>query len=122
MDNLLIFTLIASALRATTPLLFAALGGLFSERAGIVNIALEGIIIFGALAAAITTQLVEAPYLANDPNANVWFAPWLGVLAAMVIGGVVGWLHAFISIRYKADQIISGTAINSCSYSLVCSF
>ena len=112
MDWLLVFALIASALRATTPLLFAALGGLFSERAGVVNIALEGIIIFGALAAAITTQLIEAPYLVNDPNARVWFAPWLGVLAAMVCGGVVGWLHAFISIRYKADQIISGTAIN----------
>ncbi len=112
MDWLLVFTLIASALRATTPLLFAALGGLFSERGGIVNIALEGIIIFGALAAAIATQLVEAPYLASDPNASVWFAPWIGVLAAMVCGGFVGWLHAFISIRYKADQIISGTAIN----------
>lgn len=112
MDNLLIFTLIASALRATTPLLFAALGGLFSERAGIVNIALEGIIIFGALAAAITTQLVEAPFIAENPNATVAYAPWLGVLAAMVVGGIVGWLHAFISIRYKADQIISGTAIN----------
>ncbi len=112
MDSILIFTLIASALRATTPLLFAALGGLFSERGGIVNIALEGIIIFGALAAAITAQLVEAPFLVDNPTANVWFAPWLGVLAAMVVGGAVGWLHAFISIRYKADQIISGTAIN----------
>lgn len=108
----LLLTLLGSALRATTPLLLAALGGLFSERAGVVNIALEGIILFGALAAAVTTQLVEAPYLRENPRAVVAFAPWLGLLAAMVVGGAVGWLHAVICIRYKADQIISGTAIN----------
>ena len=111
-ETALLLTLIGSTLRATTPLLFAALGGLFSERAGVVNIALEGIILFGAFAAAITTQLVEAPYLVENPRASVPFAPWLGVLAAMVVGGFVGWVHAVISIRYKADQIISGTAIN----------
>ena len=111
-ETALLLTLIGSTLRATTPLLFAALGGLFSERAGVVNIALEGIILFGAFAAAVTTQFVEAPYLVDDPRAYVPFAPWLGVLAAAIVGGLVGWLHAVISIRYKADQIISGTAIN----------
>lgn len=112
MDTLLLVTLIASALRATTPLLFAALGGLFSERSGVVNIALEGIMIFGALAAAVAVQLVEAPYLAQRPRMVVPWIPWLGVLAAMVVGGLIGWLHALICIRYKADQIISGVAIN----------
>ncbi|MDZ7706966.1 MAG: ABC transporter permease [Trueperaceae bacterium] len=112
MDLVILATLVASALRATTPLLLASLGGLFSERSGVVNIALEGIMIFGALAAAVTAQLVERPYLADDPNAVVWFAPWLGVLAAMIVGGAVGWIHAVVSIRYKADQIISATAIN----------
>ncbi len=112
MDLLLFFTLVGSALRATTPLLFAALGGMFSERAGVVNIALEGIILFGALAAAVTAQLVEAPFLAENPRAVVLYAPWLGVLAAMVAGGLIAALHAVICIRYKADQIISGTAIN----------
>lgn len=112
MDTVLLLTLVASALRATTPLLFAALGGLFSERSGVVNIALEGIMIFGAMAAAITAQLVEAPFLTENPRAVVWYAPWLGVLAAMLMGGVVGLVHAVVSIRYKADQIISGTAIN----------
>ena len=111
-ETALLLTLIGSTLRATAPLLLAALGGLFSERAGVVNIALEGIILFGAFAAAVTTQLVEAPYLAENPRAYVPFAPWLGVLAAAIVGGFVGWIHAVISIRYKADQIISGTAIN----------
>lgn len=111
-DTFLLLALVGSVLRATTPLLLAALGGMFSERSGVVNIALEGIILFGALAAAVVTQLVEAPYLAENPRAVVWFAPWLGVLAAIIAGGLIGWLHALVSIRYKADQIISGTAIN----------
>lgn len=112
MDVVILITLLSSALRATTPLLFAALGGMFSERSGVVNIALEGIILFGALAAAVTAQMIEAPILAENPQAIVAYAPWLGVLAAMVVGGLVGWLHAVICIRYKADQIISGTAID----------
>ncbi len=112
METVLIFTLIASVLRSTTPLLLAALGGLFSERAGVVNIALEGIMLFGAMAGAVTAQLIEAPALAKDPNAVVAYAPWLGLLAAVVVGGFVGWIHAVVSIRYKADQIISATAIN----------
>lgn len=110
--ELLFLTLLGSALRATAPLLLAALGGLLSERAGVVNIALEGIILFGALAAAVTAQLVEAPYLQENARASVPLAPWLGVLAAMLVGAAVGWIHAVICIRYRADQIISGTAIN----------
>lgn len=112
MDSVVLLALVASALRATTPLLFASLGGLFSERSGVVNIALEGIMIFGALGAAVTAQMVERPFLVDDPNARVLFAPWIGVLAAMIVGGIVGWIHAVVSIRYKADQIISATAIN----------
>lgn len=112
MESVLLITLIGSALRATAPLLLAALGGLFSERSGIVNIALEGIMLFGALTAVLTTYYLEIPFLKDNPQATVAFAPWLGLLAAMLVGGAVGWLHALISIRYKADQIISGTAIN----------
>ncbi len=112
MDTDLIINFLSATLRSTTPLLFAALGGLFSERAGVVNIALEGTIIFGALGAAVATQLLEAPFIAQNPNAVVSYAPWLGLLIGAVVGGLVGLLHAFISIRYKADQVISGTAIN----------
>src|SRR5690625_1550741 len=112
MDKVLLLTLAASALRYTTPLLLAALGGMFSERSGVVNIALEGIILFGALAAAVVAQVVEAPFLADSPRASLPWLPWVGVLAAMIVGGAVAWIHAVVSIRYKADQIISGTAIN----------
>lgn len=111
-ETALLLTLIASALRATTPLLLAALGGMFSERAGVVNIGLEGIILFGALAAAVVARFAELPAITQNPQAVVAYAPWLGLLAAAVVGGTVGWLHAFISIRFKADQVISGTAIN----------
>ncbi len=112
MDLALFITLFGSALRATTPLLFAALGGLFSERSGVVNIALEGIILFGALAAAVTSERLEFFILATNPDANLAWVPWVGVLAGLLVGGLIGLIHAIISIRYKADQIISGTAIN----------
>jgi general nucleoside transport system permease protein len=112
MNDLIIITFLASTLRATTPLLLTALGGLFSERAGVVNIALEGLIIFGALAAAVTTQLIEAPYIATNPTAKVPYAPWIGVLVGVIVSSMIAWIHAVISIRYKADQVISGTAIN----------
>ncbi len=112
METVVILTLFASALRATTPLLLAALGGLFSERSGVVNIALEGIILFGAFSAAIVTYYVEQPFVRDAPGTVVWYAPWLGVLAAMVVGALVAGVHAVVSIRYKADQIISAVAIN----------
>ncbi len=112
METIVLLTLVASALRATTPLLLAALGGLFSERSGVVNIALEGIMLFGALTAALVTYYVELPHVRDAPGTSVWYAPWLGVLAAMVVGALVAGIHALVSIRYKADQIISAVAIN----------
>jgi len=104
--------LFQTTVRSTTILLLTALGGMFSERSGVVNIALEGMIIFGALTAAVSAQLLEAPYVAANPNAYIWWIPWVAVLLAMIVGGFIGWIHAVVSIKYKADQIISGTAIN----------
>ncbi len=112
MDTTILVTFIASALRQTTPLLFAALGGLYSERAGIVNIALEGIMIFGALTGAVVTQQIQSAMLLANPNADVAWVAWLGLLAAMVAGALVALVHGILSIRYKADQVISGTAVN----------
>ena len=97
-----------STLRQTTPLLLTALGGMFSERSGVVNIALEGIILFGALTAAVVVERVEHTL---GPGPHPWL-PWLGVLSAMLVGGLVALVHAVVSIKYRADQIISATAIN----------
>jgi general nucleoside transport system permease protein len=104
--------LLISTIALTTPLLLAALGGLYSERSGVVNVALEGMIIFGALTAAVVAQQLEVPFLLQNPDARVWWIPWLAVVAAMVVGGLVAWIHAVMSIKYKADQVISSTAIN----------
>lgn len=90
--------LLASGVRLSTPLIFAALGGMFSERSGVVNIALDGIMIFGAFGGAVIAY----------ETAN----PWLGMLAAMMIGGLIAHIHGIASIRYQADQVVSGTAIN----------
>lgn len=109
---ILIIAVVASGIRGATPLLLAATGGLYSERGGVVNIALEGIMLFGALTAAVVTNLIERPYLAQDPTAVIWWAPWVGMLAAIAAGGLIGALHALVSVTYKADQIVSGTAIN----------
>lgn len=98
MSNLMIISLIAATLRTATPLIFAGLGGVFSERSGVVNIGLEGMMIIGAFFA------VYGTYKTGSPE--------LGILFAIVAGAVMGLIHAFLSITLKADQIISGTAIN----------
>lgn len=92
------YTLIASVLRLSTPLILASLGGLYAERSGVINIALEGMMLAGAFTAAAVTI-----YAHN---------PWVGLLAAACAGVLVAWLHAVATITYKADQVVSGTAIN----------
>jgi len=91
-------TFIVATLRATTPLLLAALGGVYSERSGVVNIALEGIMLTGAWGAAYFSYI--------SGNA------WIGLLGAIAIGVLIAALHAVASIKYHADQVVSGTAIN----------
>jgi general nucleoside transport system permease protein len=98
MWEILDLELFASGVRLSTPLILAALGGMFSERGGVVNIALEGIMIFGAF-----TGAVIAFETGN---------PWYGLLAAMLVGGIVAHIHGIASIRYQADQVVSATAIN----------
>jgi ABC-type uncharacterized transport system permease subunit len=104
MRNIFTFALILSAIRLTTPLLLAALGGLFSERSGIINIALEGLMLAGAFTAATVTHYASVK---GYPAAE-----WLGLLSAIVAGVVVAAIHAVACIRYRADQVVTGTAIN----------
>jgi len=90
----------------TIPLLITALGALFSERSGVVNIGLEGLMVIGAFASAITISRLQE----NHPN-TAWVF-WVGILAAVVAGALFSLLHAFASINLSANQVISGTAIN----------
>ncbi len=90
--------LAASMLRYATPLTFAALGGLVSERSGVVNIGLEGAILMGAFFAA----------LGADQTGS-WV---LGLLIGIASGGVLGLLHAVFCVSLRADQIVTGTALN----------
>ena len=96
----------------TIPLLITALGALFSERSGVVNIGLEGLMVIGAFTAAFTISEMQK----TSPNAQ-WVL-WLGILAAMVVGTLFSLLHAFASINLSANQVISGTAINMVAGSL----
>jgi simple sugar transport system permease protein len=91
------------ALMFASPIIITALGGLFSERSGIVNIALEGIMMVGAFAAASVTVILE-------PLTPL--APWIGLAVAIVAGILLSLLHAIASINLKANQVISGTALN----------
>lgn len=99
--------LFASALRIATPLALAAIGGTICERSGVVNIALEGLMLTAAFFG--TAAALAAPAVLGVSPA---VAPWIGVLAAVVAGIVMSSLHAFTSITLKADQVVSGTAIN----------
>jgi simple sugar transport system permease protein len=90
--------LLAATLRYATPLVFGALGGLFSERSGVINIALEGMMLVGAFFGAWGADVTGS---------------WLGgIVIAMIAGGVFGFIHALFAVHLRADQIVSGTAIN----------
>jgi simple sugar transport system permease protein len=98
MKEIFTLALISSTIRTSTPLILAALGGLYSERSGVINIALEGMMLAGAFTAAAVT------YAAGNP--------FVGLFAGVMAGMLIAAIHAVACIRYKADQVVTGTAIN----------
>jgi simple sugar transport system permease protein len=90
--------LIAGMLRFATPLIFGAMGGILSERSGVINIGLEGMMLMGAFFGIFGADIVGS---------------WLGgILIGVAAGAALGLVHAFVSIHLRADQVVSGTAIN----------
>jgi len=94
----MIFQLLASTFRVSTPLLLAALGGLCSERSGVINIALEGLMLAGAFAAAVGTVVTHSP--------------WLGAACGLGAGAALAAVYGVFVIWLRANQIVAGTAIN----------
>ena len=90
--------ILESTLRVTTPLLFAALGGLLSERAGVVNIALEGMMLMGAFFGASFAHFAGSPAI--------------GLIVGGLAGALLAALYGLFVIRFRSDQIVAGTAIN----------
>ena len=94
----MIFELIPSALRMATPLGFAALGGIYSERAGVINLALEGMMLIGAFGYVVGTQGSGST--------------WIGLLVGISCGVAMALLHAVATVTFQAEQVVTGIGIN----------
>jgi ABC-type uncharacterized transport system permease subunit len=92
-----VMIILGAGIAAGTPILYGALGEIFAERSGILNLGVEGMMLIGALAGVVAS-------LATN---NVWF----GAIAAMAAGGLLSLIHAFISITLRGDQVVSGLAL-----------
>ncbi|MFL9650842.1 ABC transporter permease [Exiguobacterium chiriqhucha] len=100
-----LYIVVPVALAYATPLIIAALGGIFSERSGVVNIALEGIMVIGAATGIITTLTLTEMGLGG-------LSPWISLLVAMVVGALFSLFLAVPAILWRADQTVLGVAIN----------
>src|SRR3954451_6658299 len=89
--------ILASGIASGTVLLFAAIGEIFAERAGVLNLGVEGMMLMGAVAGFSTTL--------STGN------PWIGLVVAMLVGGLLALLHAIVTIQLRADQVVSGLAL-----------
>jgi simple sugar transport system permease protein len=105
--SVIVVSMLATTISVATPLTLGALAGIFCERAGVVNIGIEGMMLtsafFGWLAAVYMNTIFKV-----GPQVSLW----TGVVAAVVAGGLLGLLHAVLSVTYKVDQVIGGTVIN----------
>jgi simple sugar transport system permease protein len=98
MGEMLSLALIFSTIRMATPLVWAAIGGLYSERSGVINVALEGLMLAGAFTAAAVTFYAGSP--------------WIGLLAGMLAGALVAAVLAVACIRFQANEVVAGMGIN----------
>src|SRR5260370_9756808 len=98
MRQLFNLSLVFSTIRLATPLVLAASGGLYSERSGVINIALEGLMLAAAFTAASITYYAQSP--------------WVGLGAAMLAGALVASIIPLASLRFQANQVVTGTGIN----------
>ena len=109
--------LIQDTLIYTIPLLIVALAGIFAERSGIINLALEGIMIFGAFIGVLSVYVLQMTGLFTADSGQIVML--LALLFAAVMGGVFSLLLSFASINLRADQTIGGTALNMLAPALV---
>lgn len=98
---MLLAELIASSLRMAVPILLTAIGAVYTERAGVVNIGLEGMMIVGSFWGAL---------------GSYYFGPYMGFLIAMTAGAVLALIHAIATVTFRVDQIVSGVALNILAY------
>lgn len=98
--------MLQSSFRLMTPIAIGAVAGIWCERSGVVNIAIEGMMLTGACMGFVTVALI-APYLESQQNAL-----WIGVVIAVISGGLMALLHAWLAITFRIDQVVSGTVIN----------
>jgi len=97
MEVAMIVSLLAAGIRSGTPILFATIGEIFAERSGVLNLGVEGMMLMGAMTA----------YGVSFATGN----PWIGLLAAIIVGGIMALLHAFMTVTLRADQVVSGLAL-----------
>lgn len=98
LEALFSMNMILATLRLAIPLTLASIGGAICERSGIINLGVEGMMLAGAFGAVVGSYLTGSA--------------WMGVLFALLIGGVCGWLHAVLCIRFRTNQSVSGVGIN----------
>lgn len=93
-----LINMLSAGVRLAAPLLMAALGEIITERSGLLNIGIEGMLLLGALFAVF--------------GSDVSGSPWIGALSAMLTGAIIGLIFAFITVTLAGDQVVTGTAIN----------
>jgi general nucleoside transport system permease protein len=106
--NTNIVTLFAESMQLATPIAIGAMAGIWCERAGVVNVAIEGMMLFSACIGFTAVFFLKQVI----PPEQVYAVLALGVLIAVITGGIIALLHAWLSITFSTDQIVSGTVIN----------